>query len=140
MPHILTGLNRESAEDYITTLIAADVPAKLRYLPSGNRFNDSKYAIFVEAEDVNEAERILGLYADELDDEEFEDPDEADSISQCPRCGMRKIRYPDEPFFRVILISLPFLMLPALGWMIWKSTRGSKKACQSCLHTWRSKP
>lgn len=124
----------------MAALIAANVPAKLRYLSNGNRASDSKYAIFVEYDDLKEAQRVLGLDFNATDDEAFEDPDDADSLSQCPRCGTRKISYPDEPFVWIVLFSLPLLMLPALGWMIWKSTHGSKKSCQSCLHTWRSKP
>ncbi len=132
MPYLFTRLTQELAEDHIATLIAANVPAKLKYFSNGSRSSDSKYAIFVETEDFKEAQRVLGL--------DFDAPDDADSLYQCPRCGTRKISYPDEPFVWIVLFSLPLLMLPALGWMIWKSTRGSKKFCQSCLHTWRSKP
>lgn len=140
MPYLLTRLTQELAEEHMATLIAANVPAKLRYLSNGNRSSDSKYAIFVETEDFKEAQRVLGLDFDAPDDEAFEDPDDADSLYPCPRCGTRKISYPDEPFVWIVLFSLPLLMVPALGWMIWKSARGSKKSCQSCLHTWRSKP
>lgn len=142
MPYLFTKLSREEAEEHMITLTAVDVPAKLRYLADGDGSTDREYAIFVDPDDLHDARQALGLDIDDSDEalSEAEPDDDADSMFACPRCGLRKIRHPDEPFATIVLLSLPLLMLPAFGWMIWKSTRGSKKECTSCRHTWRSKP
>jgi hypothetical protein len=141
VPYIEQKISREHADTVMAELTACGIPAKIRYHPDGNGATDHEYAIWVD-------EPYLALALDALDREEVTaerhvsdvEAPEPGSMFSCPRCGQRQINYPDDPAFRVILVSIPFFMIPALGWLIWRKMKGSRKACGSCLHTWRSNP
>ncbi|MDX2108983.1 MAG: hypothetical protein SFY80_01950 [Verrucomicrobiota bacterium] len=71
---------------------------------------------------------------------DLEDAKEDESSAACPRCLHRKVSYPDEPFFWIMILSIVFLFIPLLIFFIIIHTKGTRRKCTACMHEWRAKP
>ena len=135
MKLVTRGMEKDAAMDLMAELVAAGKSPEIRYHPDGRGSTTNEYAVYLPDNQIEE-ERP------DAEDDGLDDVDAAhESILSCPRCGGRRVSYPeDRGLWVAFVLTLPLLCIPAFIYGTYTAAKGTRKRCETCHHMWRSKP